>query len=50
MVTSWALSRNRLPMLDIPESHDVHAAATIGYPKLKLHSVPQRDSRIRVIG
>jgi nitroreductase/ferredoxin len=32
-------------LLDIPDHHDVYAAATLGFPALKLHSVPQREIR-----
>jgi nitroreductase/ferredoxin len=32
-------------MLELPDHHDVYAAATLGYPHVKLHSVPQRETR-----
>jgi nitroreductase/NAD-dependent dihydropyrimidine dehydrogenase PreA subunit len=34
-------------MLGIPRHHDVLAAATIGYPRFKLHSLPARQTNIR---
>jgi nitroreductase/NAD-dependent dihydropyrimidine dehydrogenase PreA subunit len=34
-------------MLELPDHHDVYAAATLGFPLLKLHSVPQRETRVR---
>jgi nitroreductase/NAD-dependent dihydropyrimidine dehydrogenase PreA subunit len=36
-------------LLQLPEHHDVLAAATIGYPRFKLHSLPPRETRIRWI-
>jgi nitroreductase len=33
-------------MLEVPAHHDVYAAATVGWPALKLHSVPQRETRV----
>ena len=36
-------------MLQIPEDHDVYAAATIGYPAIRLHSTPQREVAVRWI-
>jgi nitroreductase len=36
--------------LGLPADHDVYAAATIGYPGVKLHSVPQREVEVRWIG
>jgi nitroreductase/NAD-dependent dihydropyrimidine dehydrogenase PreA subunit len=35
--------------LQLPDDHDVLAAATIGYPRFKLHSLPPRETRIRWI-
>lgn len=32
-------------MLELPDHHDVYAAATLGFPRLRLHSVPQRETR-----
>jgi nitroreductase len=32
-------------MLELPDHHDVYAAATLGFPRVRLHSVPQRESR-----
>jgi nitroreductase/NAD-dependent dihydropyrimidine dehydrogenase PreA subunit len=32
-------------LLELPDHHDVYAAATVGFPALRLHSVPQRESR-----
>ena len=32
-------------MLDLPDHHDVYAAATVGFPRFRLHSVPQREAR-----
>jgi len=38
-------------MLDLPDHHDVYAAATLGFPSVRLHSVPQRESRVHwVVG
>jgi len=34
-------------LLEIPEHHLVGAAMTVGFPGLKLHSVPQRETRVR---
>jgi NAD-dependent dihydropyrimidine dehydrogenase PreA subunit/nitroreductase len=36
--------------LEIPDHHDVLAAATLGYPAVALHSVPQRETSVRFIG
>lgn len=36
-------------MLGIPDDHDVLAAATLGYPALRLHSVPQREIEVRFV-
>lgn len=33
-------------LLAIPDHHEVRAAMTIGYPAIKLHSVPQRETAI----
>ncbi len=33
-------------MLEIPAHHDVYAAAVLGHPAVKLHSVPQREVEI----
>jgi hypothetical protein len=33
-------------MLGIPEHHQVGAAMTLGFPALKLHSVPQREIKL----
>jgi nitroreductase/NAD-dependent dihydropyrimidine dehydrogenase PreA subunit len=33
-------------MLAIPDHHQVGAAMTIGFPALRLHSIPQRETRI----
>lgn len=32
-------------MLEVPDHHDVYAAATLGYPRVRLHSVPQGETR-----
>jgi len=32
-------------MLELPDHHDVYAAATLGFPLIRLHSVPQREAR-----
>jgi nitroreductase/NAD-dependent dihydropyrimidine dehydrogenase PreA subunit len=32
-------------MLELPDHHDVYAAATLGFPRFRLHSVPQREAR-----
>jgi nitroreductase len=32
-------------MLELPDHHDVYAAATLGFPSFRLHSVPQREAR-----
>jgi nitroreductase/NAD-dependent dihydropyrimidine dehydrogenase PreA subunit len=32
-------------LLGLPDHHDVYAAATLGFPSVTLHSVPQRESR-----
>ena len=32
-------------LLELPDHHDVYAAATLGYPAVRLHSVPQREAR-----
>jgi hypothetical protein len=32
-------------MLEVPDHHDVYSAATVGFPHLKLHSVPERQTR-----
>jgi nitroreductase/NAD-dependent dihydropyrimidine dehydrogenase PreA subunit len=37
-------------LLELPDHHDVYAAATIGYPRVKLHSVPPRETRVRFVG
>ncbi len=34
-------------LLGLPEHHDVLAAATIGYPRYRLHSLPPRQTRVR---
>jgi nitroreductase len=34
-------------MLELPDHHDVYAAATLGFPGVKLHSVPQREIEAR---
>jgi ferredoxin len=34
-------------MLQLPKHHDVYSAATIGYPRLRLHSLPHRETSIR---
>jgi nitroreductase len=31
-------------MLELPDHHDVYAAATLGFPSIRLHSVPQREA------
>ncbi|MBN2358581.1 MAG: nitroreductase family protein [Deltaproteobacteria bacterium] len=36
-------------LLAIPDHHDVLAAMTIGYPALRLHSIPQRETAIHWI-
>lgn len=36
--------------LGLPEGHRCYAAATIGYPSLRLHSVPDRRTSIRWVG
>jgi nitroreductase len=36
-------------LLGIPAHHRVYAAATIGYPRFKPHSLPHRETRIRWI-
>jgi nitroreductase/NAD-dependent dihydropyrimidine dehydrogenase PreA subunit len=33
-------------MLELPDHHDVYAAATVGFPRFRLHSVPQREGRV----
>ena len=33
--------------LEVPDHHDVYAAATLGFPRFRLHSVPQRETRAR---
>ena len=50
---SRAASGFRLPaftalreMLEVPHHHDVYAAATVGFPAVKLHSVPQRETSL----
>jgi nitroreductase/Pyruvate/2-oxoacid:ferredoxin oxidoreductase delta subunit len=37
-------------MLDLPDHHDVYAAATLGYPRFRPHSVPQRETRAHWVG
>jgi nitroreductase/NAD-dependent dihydropyrimidine dehydrogenase PreA subunit len=32
-------------MLELPAHHDVYAAATVGFPTVRPHSVPQRETR-----
>lgn len=34
-------------MLELPDHHDVFAAATLGFPAVKLHSVPPRETSVR---
>jgi len=34
-------------LLDIPDHHDVFAAATVGYPAVSLHDLPHRETFIR---
>lgn len=36
--------------LKVPDHHEVFAACTIGFPAIRLHSVPQRETEIRWIG
>ncbi len=36
-------------LLEIPEHHDVYSAATLGFPRLKLHSIPQRNTQVRYL-
>jgi nitroreductase/NAD-dependent dihydropyrimidine dehydrogenase PreA subunit len=36
-------------LLEIPDHHDVYAAATLGFPRIRLHSVPQRSTEARVL-
>jgi hypothetical protein len=45
-VKSFTAFRN---FLEIPDHHDVYAAATVGYPAIKLHSVPHREVSVRWI-
>ena len=37
-------------LLGIPAGHRCYAAATVGYPVLKLHRVPRRDVALHWIG
>ncbi len=37
-------------MLEVPDHHDVYAAATLGFPRFRLHSVPQREARAHWVG
>jgi nitroreductase len=37
-------------MLEVPAHHDVYAAATLGFPRFRLHSVPQRETRAHWVG
>ncbi len=32
-------------LLELPDHHDVYAAATVGFPAVRLHSVPPREAR-----
>jgi len=36
-------------LLELPAHHDVLAAATLGWPKYRLHSLPPRETKIRWI-
>ncbi len=36
-------------LLQLPDGHKVYAAATIGYPRIKLHSVPHRETVVHWI-
>lgn len=36
--------------LEIPDEHDVYAAAVIGYPAVKMRCLPDRETRVRWIG
>jgi nitroreductase/NAD-dependent dihydropyrimidine dehydrogenase PreA subunit len=36
-------------LLEIPDHHDVYAAATLGFPRIRLHSVPQRNTETRFL-
>ena len=33
-------------MLEVPHHQDVYAAATLGFPAVRLHSVPPREARV----
>lgn len=35
--------------LKLPDDNDVYAAATLGFPRIRLHSVPQRETQIEWI-
>lgn len=47
--TGFKVKSHMREMLQLPDHHDVYSAATIGYPRLRLHSLPQRETSIRWI-
>lgn len=47
--TGFKVKSQLREMLQLPKHHDVYAAATIGYPRFRLHSLPHRQTRIHWI-
>jgi nitroreductase/NAD-dependent dihydropyrimidine dehydrogenase PreA subunit len=47
LIQGAAASARMKEFLKIPKGYKCYAAATIGYPAVKLHSVPQRDVSIK---
>lgn len=47
--TGFRVKSQLRELLQLPNHHDVYSAATIGYPRLRLHSLPHRETSIRWI-